>query len=361
MKWIVRAAFGLEGIAAKELKKLGMQDVETLNTGGATFQGSLADALKANLWLRSADRVLLEMGKFKATTFDMLFERVRALPWRQILPKNAAFPVRAHCARSQLMSPSDCQKIVKKAVVEAMGGGWLAEDGAVFQIDVAIHADVATISLDASGESLSRRGYRTWNGEAPLRESLAASLVMLTHKPGEALYDPCCGTGTLLCEAAMIEQDRAPGLFRLFAMEKWSRMDPSVREEAFARYEQGKNTPLCMAGSDIDPQAVELARRHLRQAKVQNVQIEERDLRTVRKTGSGLFLCNPPYGERLGDRKSAAAVERALAEMYMAHPDWRLCVFTGDPSFEKNAKLHAQKRRRLYNGRLECELMYFGR
>ena len=359
MKWIVRAAFGLEGLAARELKRMGLKEVSALNTGGAVFEGGMSDALRANLWLRTGDRVLLQMGRFRADTFDMLFEGTRALPWKQIFPRGAAFPVRAHCARSRLMSPSDCQKIVKKAVAQAMGGGWLAEDGPVFQIDVSIHEDMATLALDASGESLSRRGYRTWNGEAPLRESLAAALVLLARRGDEPLYDPCCGTGTLLCEAALIQRDRAPGLLRPFAMESWARLDPAVRQEAVDRYEAGKNIPVDISGSDIDPQALELARRHLKQAKVEGVRLEARDLRDVRREGDGLFLCNPPYGERLGDKKTAAAVERALGDMRRAHPAWRLCAFSGDPSFERNARLRAQKRRRLYNGRLECELMWF--
>ncbi len=359
MKWIVRAAFGLEGLAAREMKRLGLKNVETMSVGGACFEGSMADAMRANLWIRTGDRVLLQMGRFRAETFDMLFEGVKALPWKEIFPHDAAFPVRAHCARSRLMSPSDCQKIVKKAVAQAMGGGWLPEDGSEYQIDVSIHSDVATVALDASGEALSRRGYRTWNGEAPLRESLAAALAMLARRGNEPLYDPCCGTGTILCEAAMIERDRAPGLFREFAMEKWTRIDPAIRQEAMDRYEAGRERPVDIAGSDIDGEAIELAKRHLHQARIGGVRLEARDLRDVRREGEGLFLCNPPYGERLGDAKSAAAVERALGEMARAHEGWRLCAFSGDPSFERNARMKAQKRRRLYNGRLECELMWF--
>ena len=273
MQWIATAAFALEGIVARELRDMGAQNVEAQN-GAVRFEGDMTAGLRANLWLRCCDRVLLEMGRFEARTFDELFEAVRAIEWEALLPVDAAFPVRAKCVRSQLMSPSDCQKIVKKAVAERLksryGGDWLSETGPVFAIDCAIHSDKVEITLDSSGVALNRRGYRTWNGEAPLRETLAAALVKLTPwRPDAPLLDPCCGTGTILCEAAMIATDRAPGLNRDFAMETWPALDKQastlLRDDALERFHAHDNDALDITGVDIDPDALDLARKHVRQ------------------------------------------------------------------------------------------------
>lgn len=371
MRWIATAAFALEGIVARELRALGMNDVQASN-GGARFEGSLEDGLRANMWLRCSDRVMLEMGRFEAHTFDELFEATRAIEWEALLPADAAFPVRAHCARSQLMSPSDCQKIVKKAVAERLksryGGDWLSETGAVFQIDCAIHSDCVVLSLDSSGEALNRRGYRTWNGEAPLRETLAAALVsLMPWQPGQAFVDPCCGTGTILCEAAMIACERAPGLERRFAMEQWPCCEASwvaaVRAEAAERFHAHDGDELRITGVDIDPQALDLARRHVRQCgferRIELINADMRDYHSPYEVGA--LLANPPYGERLGDRRAADAVARALRMVSDAHPEFALGVITPNPAFERVFGRRADRRRRLYNGRIECEFMTFDR
>ena len=370
MQWIANTAFGLEGQTARDLKWLGVESAAPQPAGGVLFEGTPAQAFNANLWLRCADRVMLLVGRFEARSFEELFESVRALPWEDYIPSDGAFPIRAHCARSTLMSPSDCQSIVKKAIVERLKRtchiDWFEETGAVYAVDVSIHADVVTICLDSSGPALNKRGYRTWNGEAPLRETMAAALVMASPwRPAQPLYDPCCGTGTLLIEAAFIALSRAPGLKRAFDCERWGFMPQAemkrLRAEAEEKLNAGRERPIQIAGSDIDGGALELARRHIAQAGLSGrITLEKRDLRDVTPRGeSGVILCNPPYGERLGDKRAAAAVERQLGLLQERSSGWSLYAISGDLAFERNFGRRADKKRRFYNGRLECEFMTF--
>lgn len=370
MKWIASAAFGMEGLTGRDLKRLGAEDVRVLNVGGAEFTGTLESAMKANLWLRCADHISLVVGEFPARSFEELFEGIRRIEWADYLARDSAFPVRARCVKSVLMSQTDTQKIVKKAVVEklkgAYGVSWFEETGATVQIDVSIRGDVATVSLDASGEPLSRRGYRTWNGEAPLRETLAAALILTSGwHPWQPLYDPCCGTGTLLIEAAFIALNRAPGLRRPFAMEKWPFADVStlerVRREAQSRSDEGQQREIRIAGSDIDPEAIELARRHIRQAGLGGrIEVEVMDMRDVVLKGEpGAIVANPPYGERIGDRRVAHVVARQLGELSRRCPGWNVYAFSADMGFEREFGRRADRRRRFYNGRIECEYHMF--
>ena len=370
MEWIASAAFGLEGMTGRDLKRLGAQNVRVMDVGGAMFEGGFETAFSANLWLRTADRVLLCMGRFEARTFEELFQGIRALAWEELLGRDARFPVRAKCVRSTLISPSDVQKIVKRAVVErlrgAYGEDWFSETGALYQIDVGIRADVVTVCVDASGEPLSKRGYRTWNGEAPLRETLAAALVLQSGwHPWQRLYDPCCGTGTILVEAAFIALNRAPGLVRRFAMEDWPCVPrealEEIRRQARERYAQCADRPLRVQGSDIDPEAIELARRHIRQAGLAGrIELDVRDMRDVTLTGEpGVFIANPPYGERLDNVRAAHAVARQLGLLQRRCPGWTLCAFSADMGFERAYGRRATRRRRYYNGRLECEYHIF--
>ena len=370
MKWIASAAFGMEGLTGRDLKRLGAEDVRVLNVGGAEFSGTLESAMKANLWLRCADHISLVVGEFPARSFEELFEGIRRIEWADYLARDSAFPVRARCVKSVLMSQTDTQKIVKKAVVEklkgAYGVSWFEETGATVQIDVSIRGDVATVSLDASGEPLSRRGYRTWNGEAPLRETLAAALILTSGwHPWQPLYEPCCGTGTLLIEAAFIALNRAPGLRRPFAMEKWPFADVSalerVRREAQSRSDEGQQREIRIAGSDIDPEAIELARRHIRQAGLGGrIEVEVMDMRDVVLKGEpGAIVANPPYGERIGDRRVAHVVARQLGELSRRCPGWNVYAFSADMGFEREFGRRADRRRRFYNGRIECEYHMF--
>ena len=370
MKWIASAAFGMEGMTGRDLKRLGMQNVTVMDVGGAAFEGSFEDAFRANLWLRTCDRIMLVMAQFPARSFEELFQGVKGIDWAQLLPEDARFPIRAKCVKSQLMSPSDVQKIAKRAMVERMktayGRGWFDETGALFQIDISIREDMVTVCVDASGEALSRRGYRTWNGEAPIRETLAAALILQSGwHPWQPLYDPCCGTGTLLVEAAFIALGRAPGLTRDFAMEAWPCVPHEalrqIRTEAKLRYEEGSKREIRIAGSDINPEAIELARRHVKQAGLAGrINLEVKDLRDVTLTGEpGVFVANPPYGERLDNIRAAHVVARQLGKLQERNPGWTLCAFSADMGFEREYGRRATRRRHYYNGRIECEYHIF--
>lgn len=372
MKWIASAAFGMEGMTGRDLKRMGMQNVRVLDVGGATFEGSYQDAFRANLWLRTCDRIMRVMAQFEARSFEELFQGVKKIEWEKMLPEDARFPIRAKCVKSQLMSPSDVQKIAKRAMVErlkgAYGAEWFSETGALFQIDISIRDDIATVCVDSSGEPLSKRGYRTWNGEAPLRETLAAALVLQSGwHPWQPLVDPCCGTGTILIEAAFIATSRAPGLTRRFAMEAWPVVNhdyekiEEIRREARLKFEEGLKRPINISGSDINPEAIELARRHVKQAGLEGrIRLSVRDLRDVTIVDEpGVFIANPPYGERLDNSRAAHAIAKQLGILQSRHPGWTLCAFSADMGFEREYGRRATRRRRYYNGRIECEYHIF--
>ena len=372
MKWIASAAFGMEGMTGRDLKRMGMQNVRVLDVGGATFEGSYQDAFRANLWLRTCDRIMRVMAQFEARSFEELFQGIKKIEWEKMLPEDARFPIRAKCVKSQLMSPSDVQKIAKRAMVErlkgAYGAEWFSETGALFQIDISIRDDIATVCVDSSGEPLSKRGYRTWNGEAPLRETLAAALVLQSGwHPWQPLVDPCCGTGTILIEAAFIATSRAPGLTRRFAMEAWPVVNhdyekiEEIRREARLKFEEGLKRPINISGSDINPEAIELARRHVKQAGLEGrIRLLVRDLRDVTIADEpGVFIANPPYGERLDNSRAAHAIAKQLGILQSRHPGWTLCAFSADMGFEREYGRRATRRRRYYNGRIECEYHIF--
>ncbi len=365
--FLATASFNLEGLVRQELTELGFRDARC-EMGGVRFTGTLTDAFRACLWLSCADRVLLVAAEGECRSFEELFQLARHVPWQRWIGPDCAFPVTAHCARSQLMSPSDCQKIVKKAAADALMEAHrrkvLPETGPRIKLQVTLHRDLARLTLDLCGDALNRRGYRTWNGEAPLRETLAAALCRLSRWHGETpLHDPFCGTGTLLIESAFYVSHRAPGLTRGFDAEAWPCADrkllDALRENAREQYrpELIRN----ISGSDLDPRALELCRRHLKQAGLADrIRVQQADFRQLQLPEPRvLFLCNPPYGERLGDRKSAEKLYAAFPALLARHPGCRLGVICADPSFEKCAGLHAQKRTRLYNGRLECDFMLF--
>lgn len=364
--FIATAAFGLEGVVADELKRMGV--AAKAEQGGARFEGEYIRAFEANLWLRAADRVLMVLGTGEATSFEALYQLTRAIPFEKWIPKDAKLPVTGKCVRSQLMSVRDCQSIVKKAIVDRLCQSYqlerLPETGDAYPIDISISKDEARLTLDFSGTALNRRGYRTWNGEAPLRETLAAALIQLSPwRKGMPLYDPCCGTGTLMIEAAMIETNRAPGLEREFACERFGFMPKSEMKAMrdAARTMVIGDKPLQISGSDIDSEAITLCRRHIAQAGFEGrIDAQIKDLRQLTlSTEYGVFLCNPPYGERLSDQKSCQALYRELGALKRRHPTWRLAAITSDPAFERFFGQKAYKKRRLYNGRLECELFIF--
>ena len=363
------AAFGLEGLVAEELRDLGMSDVAAEN-GGVRFSASLSDIFRCNLSLRYCDRVFLVLAEGKCYSFEDLFRLVSSVSWEEYVSGTEAFNISAKCARSRLMSPRDCQSITKKAILESLKAKArlrvFPENGAAFPVLVSVHSDLVRILLNTSGEALSRRGYRTWNGEAPLRETLAAALVRLSPwKPGMPLYDPCCGTGTILTEAALIAAKRCPGISRDFAMEQF-RFCGGVD---FASVRRECEESCCLdraagiSGSDIDPEPLKLAQRHVHQAGLDgHIELSVLPLQEVSLSAEkGVFICNPPYGERLSDQEASRALYRDLRALKNRHPGWSLCAITSDPGFERAFGLRADKKRRLYNGRLECTYyIYYG-
>lgn len=357
------SAFGLEGPIAAELKRLGMHDVKAEN-GLVRFHGTILDAYRCNLSLRFSDRVYLLLQEKTCLSFEDLFQLILAVPWEEYTSGMEAFHISAQCARSKLMSPRDCQSITKKALLERLkrfsGRSVFPETGPEFPVHINIHSDRVRVLLDTSGTSLSRRGYRTWNGEAPLRETLAAALVEFSPwRPGMPLYDPCCGTGTILIEAALRQGHIAPGLRRNFSMERFAFFP--FKEAAILKSDTEKE---CVperiseiSGSDIDTGAIDLACRHLAQAGLADkinfrcLPLQELHLEAER----GVFLCNPPYGERLGDNLSCRKLYHDLHLLQCRHPTWSLCAISSDPGFEKAYGRRADRKRRLYNGRLECQ------
>ncbi|MGE5527769.1 MAG: THUMP domain-containing class I SAM-dependent RNA methyltransferase [Patescibacteria group bacterium] len=360
---IATAAFGLEAVVARELRMLGYEPAVSPDGGRLAFTADLFGIARANLWLRAADRVLLKMGSFPAATFTELFEGTKSLPWPDWLPADAACPVAAKCVRSRLMSVPDSQAIVKKAVVESMksrfGYERLPETGASFRIEVSLLRDMATIALDTSGLGLHKRGYRTLSAPAPLKETLAAGLILLSRwRPGQAFLDPCCGSGTLPIEAALIGLNIAPGIRRTFAAEAW----PAVPAAAWiAAREEAADLALPwqkleIRGSDLDPEAVSLAGFHARRAGVgREVSLRVLPAAAAALDGpGGVVVCNPPYGERIGESSKVEKLYRDLGRLYRAAPGWSFNILTAHPGFERLFGRRAGKRRKLYNGRIEC-------
>lgn len=356
------AAFGLEGLVSSELRELGFADV-TAENGGVRFSATAEELMLCNLKMHYCERVFLIAAEKSCFSFEDLFQLVLSVPWEQYTQGNEAYNVSAKCARSKLMSPRDCQSVTKKAILERIrrttGQKVFPENGQAFYIQISVHSDLVKVLINTSGEALSRRGYRTWNGEAPMRETLAAALVHLSPwKTCKPLYDPCCGTGTILTEAALMALNRAPGIIRHFAMENMYlfRDVPFDRIRESVRQKQENGGTLSIAGSDISQEAVELANRHIRQAGLSDiVHVSCKPLQELhlQETG-GVFICNPPYGERLGDQKACRSLYRDLRNLKEAHATWSMCVISSDPAFERYFGKKADKKRRLYNGRLEC-------
>lgn len=364
---IATAAFGLESIVARELKNLGYDNLIVEN-GRVTFTTEELGICRTNLWLRSSDRVLLKMGSFKARTFEELFQQTKALPWEEWLTEDANFPVQGKSIKSQLFSVSDCQAIVKKAIVERLkenyGRSWFEETGPRYQIEVALLNDIVMLTIDTSGLGLHKRGYRQLAGQAPLKETLAAALIQLSfwHKD-RTLIDPFCGTGTIPIEAALIAQNRAPGLKRGFAAEKWPRIPKPLWQEAWQEALDlwNRNVPLHIYGSDIDSKALTLARTHALEAGVEDVIHFQR--LPVAEVGSrfnyGHMIANPPYGERLGDVSEVEALYLELGETFKRLQNWSLHMLTTHQFPERLIGRRWDKSRKLYTGRLECHYFQF--
>ena len=368
LKLAVPTLFGLEGLTADELRRLGLEEVRADN-GRVTALGTPADVARLNLNLRTGERVLIELGCFLAGDFDALFEGTRALPWERFIPREGQFPVKGYTISSQLHAVPACQSILKKAIARRLGRAYgmdtLPETGAVYQVRFSILKDRAALMLDTSGESLYKRGYRAQNMGAPLRETLAAALVALTHYRGrDPFCDPFCGSGTIAIEAALIAKNRAPGLNRSFSAQKWSWLPAQAwmdaADEAQDREFHGNYE---IWGGDIDPAAVELARHNAQLAEVDDiVRFEAADARTFHWGGMyGRIVTNPPYGERIMERREAEELYRAFGKAWTKFPEtWKLYLLSFHTEFERTFGKTADRKRKLYNGMLKCDLFLYG-
>ena len=362
----VPCLFGLEGLAGDELRRMNIEDVRVEN-GRVLFGGDFAAMARANVCLRTGERVLLVLSEFPARSFEELFQGVLATPLEDFIPKDGAFPVKGHCLNSQLMSVPDCQAIVKKAASrrlgERYGTSWLPETGTKYQLQFAIMNDRVTLYLDTSGAGLHKRGYRAVGNEAPLRETLAAAMVQLTRYRGrDFFWDPFCGSGTIPIEAALIAKNRAPGLNRRFAAESYGWISTEtwaqVRTEARDKEFRGDYRIL---GSDNDPKCISLSMSNARKAGVADC-IEFRDGDATKMSlpaESGIIVCNPPYGQRMLEQQSAQRLYAALGRHLKFADKWKKYVITSEPEFEHYFGRRADKKRKLYNGMIKCDYYMF--
>lgn len=366
---IATSAFGVEALVARELKALGYARQQVEN-GRVIFWGDERAICRTNIWLRHAERVLVKVGEFQALTFEELFEGTKALPWTDWLPENANFPVEGKSIKSALFSVPDCQAIVKKAIVEKMKQKyhkrWFEENGPRYTIEVALLKDIATLTIDTSGAGLHKRGYRQLTGKAPLKETLASVLVTLSHwKADRPLIDPFCGTGTIPIEAALIGMNIAPGIKRNFGAESW----PNIPEQLWAESRSEaqdfikRGLKLDIAGFDIDPKALKLARYHAQQAGVEEqIHFQQRPLSELQtKKKYGYLICNPPYGERLEEQKAVEKLYKEMGKVFAHLDTWSYNILVSHPKFETLFGKKSDKNRKLYNGRIECHYyQYYG-
>lgn len=361
--------FGLEGLVGDEVKRLGLNNVK-VEDRRVLASGELLDLARLNVNLRCGERVQIVLGRFMAREFDHLFEGVRAICWENYIPKDGCFQVKGYSRSSKLQSVPACQSIVEKAVAKRLSAAYGLEHfpktGARYQIQFALVEDEALIMLDTSGDGLHKRGYRAVGVEAPLRETLAAGMVQLSRFRGKDPFcDPFCGSGTIPIEAALIAKNRAPGLDRSFDAQKWGFVDKKLwmtaAEEAMDKEFHGKYD---IWGGDIDPKAIAIATANAEKAGVEDiVRFAVSDMTTLcRKSEYGQLVTNPPYGERLMDNDSVKPLYKAFGEMYRKlPPKWRVLVLSSAENFEKSFGRKADKKRKLYNGRLKCDLYFFQR
>ena len=371
MTLIATAAMGLEALVAQEVRDLGYEC--TVENGRVLFEGDETAIARANMWLRTADRVKILVGEFKAYTFDELFEKTKKLPWENYLDETAEFPVMGKSVKSKLFSVSDCQAIVKKAIVERMKkaykkDGWLDENGPLYRIEVGLLKDRATLTIDTTGpQALHKRGYRTGQGEAPLKETLAAALVKLTNwTPDRPLVDPFCGSGTIAIEAALIGQNIAPGFNREFVSEEWPMIDSSVWDKVRDEAEEQANydQPLDISGYDIDHKMINIAKENALEAGlgdlIQFKQMQVKDFTTTKEYG--VIIGNPPYGERLSDKPSVERMYKEMGEVLRQYETWSVYMMTSDENFEQFYGKPATKKRKLFNGFIRTDYyQYWGK
>ena len=359
-----RVGFGLEAVVSRELKALGFADPKS-EDGRVHFSGGIDAIVRANLWLRSADRVVLQIGEFKAHDFGQLFDLTRDLPWEQWLPRDAEFPVTGRSLKSQLHSVPDCQRIVKKAIVERLRSAydvdWFEESGPLYPIEVSVHKNNVKLTIDTSGSGLNKRGYRKLTAKAPLRETLAAAMVQLSvWNPERPFVDPFCGSGTIPIEAALIATNRAPGLNRVFACSDWPQIEDSVWEHAWqeAKDLMRPAPEELLIGTDVDPVVLGMARFHANKAGVgELVHFQQRpfhELSSAKKYGC--VVTNPPYGERIGEEAEVERIYASMAGVFNRLETWSFFVLTPFEKFEKAVRRQSTRRRKLYNAKIACTL-----
>ncbi len=366
----ISTRLGLEGVCAEELRRLELTDVQAEN-GRVLCTADAHGVARANLNLRTGERVLLRLGRFGCPDFDALYQGVRALPWGEFIPRDGAFPVRGRCLDSALTSEQRCAAIIKAAAGDALGERYglerLPESGAEYLVRFFVFKDVMEIYLDTSGEGLHKRGYRALGVIAPLRETLAAGMILLSRYRGKDPFrDPFCGSGTIPIEAALIAKNRAPGLDRSFAAQKWGWLPAQVwMDECDRAMDLEYHGKYDILGSDIDPAAVELSRENAVKAGVEDlVRFEAADATRFKpEQPKGRVVTNPPYGERLSDKREAEVLYAAFGKAWRAVPaGWSLYLLSSHTEFERAFGRAADKKRKLYNGMLKCDLFqYFER
>lgn len=358
---IATSTFGIESITAKELRALGYEDLKIEN-GKVTFEGDEMDIAIANIHLRTADRVLIKMVEFEARSFEELFQGTKKVDWSKIIPEDGVMHVVGKSIKSTLHSVPDCQSIVKKAIITSMSGSYgidqFSESGPVYKIEVAILKDVVTLTIDTTGPGLHKRGYRVLSGIAPIKETLAASMLLLSRWNDEfELIDPFCGAGTILIEAAMIAQNIAPGVNRSFVCETW----PTMSEDDFNTVRDGarkseKNKDIKLIGYDIDYNVIKFAMENSKRAGVDKyIEFQRRDFMdfsTPRK--HGFIISNPPYGERIGEEEILDILYRHMGNTKRKLEGWDFNILTSLENFEKVFGLKSTKNRKLYNGKIKC-------
>ena len=366
---VATAASGLEALVGKELRDLGI-DCQVEN-GRARFKGTIETIATANLWLRTADRIKIVVGEFDVYTFDELFEQVKALPWEDFLPLDAEFPVAGKSIKSKLFSVPDCQAITKKAIVNRLREVYhrpasvpLTESGAFFQLEVALLKDHAMITLDTTGPSLFKRGYRLEKGGAPLKENMAAALVLLTNwRKDRPFVDPVCGSGTLCIEAALIGHNIAPGFNRSFVCETWNWVPKEVFEKVRAQAEEAADydIQLDIMGSDINGRMIEIAKANAEEIglgdSITFKQQAVKDFKTEKEYG--VIVANPPYGERLGEEETVQRLYQEMGQVFRPLKTWSKYILTSDLTFETHYGEKATKKRKLYNGALRTDFFQY--
>lgn len=365
MELIATCAFGLEKLLYQEIKKLGLWVIKT-EDGRVIFEGENEDIIRANLWLRTAERVYIKLAEFPAVTFDELFDQTFALDWPQILPESATFPVLCSTSNSKLHNEPSIQSITKKAIVKKLQTvrpeNPLPETGPTYSILTRFNKDICTIALDTTGDSLHKRGYRLQSTLAPIKETLAAALVMLSDwTPDQILVDPFCGSGTILIEAALIAQNIAPGLNRSFSYEKWRDFDPKITQKIFAEAtEQIKKLPLKIYGYDIDREAISIAQGNAHRAGI-TITFDQSDVHDLdfEKMQNVTIITNPPYGERLSEITAVETLYADLGKLYTQTKNCSLYIIAAHPDFQKVFAHQAAKNRKLFNGKIKCYLYQY--